>query len=83
MWLAYKIGFGMIILFFLWFFYALFTYEEMKILIPLLVGLAITPIFAWYFLLIFLYKKLPRLRIPIFIALIPFLLWYLYYLEGL
>lgn len=81
--LSYKIGFGMIVLFLIWFFYALFTYEELEILMPLMVGLAITPIFIWYFLLIYLYEKLPRYRIPIFVLFIPSLLWYVYYLERL
>ncbi|MBM7572367.1 hypothetical protein [Aquibacillus albus] len=81
--IAYKIGFWMIILFLIWFIYALFTYEEMLILIPLSAGAAVLPVFLWYFLLVFLYKKLPKLRILIFIVFIPLLIYYLYYLGGL
>jgi hypothetical protein len=47
--LAYKIGLGILILFLTWFFYALFTFKEMDIFIPIIVGLAAVPVFIGYF----------------------------------
>jgi Na+-translocating ferredoxin:NAD+ oxidoreductase RnfE subunit len=79
--IANKIGVGMVALFLVWFFYALF--EELGIFVPLAVGVAILPILAWYFLLVYLYGKFLKLRIPLFIVFIPLLLSYFYYLERL